>query len=237
MAKVLEESKQLVTQHNHLIESSYKMTLNEKRLLMLGLSKVNPMTMPARDEPITFTVTAMEYCSVYNLDIKNTYRELQAAAKLLRQRYVKFHDKIGVIEDVNWIDSIKYYSRQGKVQVRLSWGIQLRLQGIFQQFTNVDLTKIQQLNSFYSIRLYELLKQFDSTGFRTISLEDLRFAMGVEKGAYKTVSELKRNVLKPALKELAVKSDLEITYKDKREGRLIVGFEFYFSIKKQVDLF
>jgi plasmid replication initiation protein len=233
--KDLKTPKQVITTDNELIESSYRMTLNEKRLLMLGLAKVNPQVFPSKDEPIKFTVTAKEFEKAYS--IANAYPELKEAAKNLRSRFVRLHDKTGMTEEINWIDSIRYYAKQGKVTVRLSWSIQVRLQGMLEQFTKIDLTKVSKLNSFYAIRLYELLKQFDSTGFRSISLKDFRFAMGIDDGVYSSTGELKRAVLKASLKELAAKSDLDISYVDVKDGRNIVGFKFYFRNKDQLPLF
>lgn len=237
MAKDIETRKHLVTQHNQLTESSYKMTLIEKRILQLGMSKVNPMEFPSKDSPISFVITATEYAEKYGVSDKNVYRDIKAAGKLLRPRFVKFKENAGESKETNWIDSIHYFDKLGKIEITLTYGIQIRLQGIFEQFTQTDIDKIPKLSTFYSIRLYEALMQFKSTGWRKMSVEDLRFTLGVDDGTYKTITELKRNVLTPSLKELNKNSDIDVKCEEKKEGRKIVGFSFYFTVKPQQDLF
>ena len=49
------------TQDNQLIEACYSMTLNEKRLLLFGISKINPSTFPDVNKPFKFEMTAQEW--------------------------------------------------------------------------------------------------------------------------------------------------------------------------------
>ena len=42
------------TQDNQLIEACYSMTLNEKRLLLFGISKINPSVFPDASKPFSF---------------------------------------------------------------------------------------------------------------------------------------------------------------------------------------
>ena len=69
MALSSDKEKNLIVQSNEIIESCYSMPLNEKRLLMLGMSKVDPIAFPLEDEPLKIDVTATEwakFCSDSN---------------------------------------------------------------------------------------------------------------------------------------------------------------------------
>ena len=81
------------------------------------------------------------------------------------------------------------------------YAMQVRLAGMLEQFTKIDLLSISKLKSIYSIRLYEIISQFGSTGYRVISLDDFRFSMDCLE-RYKENKELIKFVVKPALKEI-----------------------------------
>ena len=54
------ENSPTVTQDNALISASYTMSLNEKRLLVLALSKIDPMRGPV-EEPSKMTSKQVNY--------------------------------------------------------------------------------------------------------------------------------------------------------------------------------
>ena len=45
---------------------------------------------------------------------------------------------------------------------------------LYQNVTSYDLNRVARLESVYSFRLFELLMQFRSTGWRHMSVEDMR---------------------------------------------------------------
>jgi plasmid replication initiation protein len=230
-----QKDQRVATQDNQLIESCYTMTLNEKRLLLLGISKIDPRQLPKRNDPFVFSVTADEWAAYYP-DQDNPYRALKRASKALRGRFVRLHPRTGITEEINWIDSIRYHEKQGRVDVRFSWSIQLRLAGMLEQFTKVDLLAVSKLNSLHSVRLYELVAQFRSTGFRVISVEDFRFAMDCEK-SYPLIKDLKRWVLLPAINEINTKSDICVGFDELKKGRRITAFRFSVAKVNQIDMF
>jgi len=233
---ILESSKPVtLTQDNQLIEACYTMSLNEKRLLMLGMGKVDPMGFPKKSEPFDFSITAEEWAQYYP-DSDSPYRAMKRAADNLLTRYVTLHPKTGITKKLSWFDSVEYHDTEARVTVRFGWSIQIRLAGMLEQFTKVNLLSVNKLASLYSVRLYELLSQFISTGYRVLSVDDFRIAMDCVK-AYKSTKELKRNVLNPAIKEINKKTDLRVKLEDLTRGRRIVQFRFIFHEEKQGDLF
>ena len=227
------------TQDNQLIEACYSMTLNEKRLLLFGISKINPSTFPDVNKPFKFEMSADEWATEFGDD--NPWRALKRTSAKLVGRTVTLHSKTtrtGVADQsiLSWFDSVDYFNKQGRIVVTFGRGIQVRLAGMLEQFTTIDLLAVSQLTSVHSVRLYELLSQFKSTGYRVISVDDFRFAMDVVN-TNKGTKELKRRVLNPAIKQLNEKSDLFCTVSDVTEGRTITGFKFVFRTQEQKKLF
>ena len=53
--------------------------------------------------------------------------------------------------------------------------------------------------------------------------------MGVEKSEYSRMDKLKERVLHPAIDEINKKGDMKVSYKDRKEGAKIIGFDFTWS--------
>jgi plasmid replication initiation protein len=227
------------TQDNQLIEACYSMTLNEKRLLLFGISKINPSTFPDVNKPFKFEMTAQEWKEQFGDD--NPWRALKRSAKKLMGRTLKLHTKTDQSNApdmtlLNWFEEAKFFNKQGRVVVTFTRSIQVRLAGMLEQFTTIDLLAVSRLNSTHAVRLYELLSQFKSTGYRVMTIEDFRFAMDVVDTNQGT-KNLKRRVLIPAVKQLNEKSDLFCVVEDIKEGRTITGFKFVFRTQEQKKLF
>lgn len=223
-----------VTQDNHLIEACYSMNLNEKRLIMLGISKTNPQKLPKKTEPMKFSITAQEWAETYP-DNENPYRDMKRAAQAIRGKFVQFRQKTG-IRAVNWVDAIDYYENEARLDITFGWTMSHYLCGMAEQFTTYDLLNTQKLKSVHSIRLYELLMQFKSTGYRIESLENLRFSLNVGDG-YGLWNDLNRMVIKKAVNEINAKTNIKITYQPTKTGKKTTGIKFTFREDDQKDLF
>lgn len=225
---IFKPKKSIVTQANKLVESRSRMTLMEKRLLWLGMSKIDPRKTPEQSDPACFEVSALEFKNVFP-DIANPWRDLRKAATQLQTRRVHFQDKERRAHStLNWFDSVYYAEGEGYVIMRFSWSVHQLIAGILEQYTRFPLVETQHISTTYGMKLFELLRQFQSTGYRQISVEDYRFSMDcVEK--YKAMSELKRRTLLPALRDLNKHTDLDIKYKDIRQGKRITHFIFIFD--------
>ena len=227
------------TQDNQLIEACYSMTLNEKRLLLFGISKVNPSTFPDVNKPFKFEMTAQEWKEQFGGD--NPWLMLKRSAKKLMGRTLTLHSKTTQSNApdetmLNWFEEAKFFNKQGRVLVTFTRSVQVRLAGMLEQFTTIDLLAVSELTSIHAVRLYELLSQFKSTGYRVMILEDFRFAMDVVN-TNKGTKYLKNQVLNPAVKQLNEKSDLFCVVEDIKEGRTITGFKFVFRTQEQKKLF
>ena len=235
---VIQKDKRTATQDNQLIEACYSMTLNEKRLLLFGISTINPNTFPDASKPFKFEITASEWRDQFGDD--HAWQSLKRASKKLMSRTLTLHSKVGGDSPdkilMAWFDSVKYYKNQGRIVVEFGRTVQIRLAGMLEQFTTIDMLSVSQLNSTHAVRLYELLSQFKSTGYRVMTIEDFRFAMDVVNTNQGT-KNLKRRVLNPAIKQLNEKSDLFCIVADIKEGVRITGFQFTFRTQEQQKLF
>lgn len=230
MTLIEQSGKRLITQDNQIIEACFTMTLLEKRLLLLALSKINPELFPEASKPLVISVDVKEWAKYYS-EI-NPWRDIRRAAVTLLGRHVTFHPKEKIIDKINWFAKVSYHQDEGWLTLEFTRPMQVRLAGMLEKFTQIDLFSVRQLTRVHSIRLYEILSQFKSTGFRNMIMEDFRFAMDCVN-SYQTTKALKQFVLNPAVKEINAKSNFYVTVEDVKKGRRITGFKFDFKEKNK----
>lgn len=104
-----------------------------------------------------------------------------------------------------------------------------------EQFTTYYLANIMSLKSSYSIRIFELLKQYEKIGKRRIELKNLRQLVGtteidangeIVKEDYPLYGHFKSRVILTAQKELKQKTDICFNFKEIKQSRKVVAIEF-----------
>jgi len=218
---------------NALIEASYKLTLQEQRVLLMCIGKLNP-----KDESPekTFELTAEEfYLAFPNMGTGNAERHLQDAVDKLAERWIQIHWK-NKKEEIRWIQQkAKYFGGEGRIELTFSDSIMPYLTQLKGQFTSIAVKNVSALKRTYSIRIYELLMQFKTTGDRLINVDDFRSMMGIDN-KYSKFSELNKFVIKPAIKELNDKSDLMVTVDIVKKGRIANALHFQFTQDNQIKI-
>lgn len=95
-------------------------------------------------------------------------------------------------------------------------------------FTRFELKQFLELSSTYSKALYRLLKQFRSTGYYKIKVEEFRYLLSIPN-VYR-MSNIDQRVLDPAISELKLYfKDLRVKKIKAKKGRKIEYFVFYFE--------
>ncbi|MDX7987164.1 replication initiation protein [Xenorhabdus sp. 12] len=226
-------SKLIAYKSNALIEASYKLTLQEQRVLLLCIGKLNP-----KDEnpKKTFQLTADEfYLAFPDMNRKHAERRLQEAIERLWDRTVIIHWKDNK-EDIRWIQrKAKYFDGEGKIEISFSDYIMPYLTQLKGQFTSIAVKNVSALKRTYSIRIYELLMQFKKTGDRLVDINDFRTILNLED-KYKEFRTLNDSIIKPCIKELNEKSDLVVTVDTVKKGRTVVSLHFQFKEDKQIKM-
>ncbi len=216
-----------------LIDASYRLNVQSQKLVLACLGKIDsrPETQPQKEVKLTAT----EFSELMGIDIKNAHRELYKAADSLFKSSIILHEGDEEIE-LYWIQE-KAKKLKGEGAVTIIWSDRIlryicQLKG---RFTKFKLRNIASLQSGHSIRLYELLMRFNSTGIRNIALLDFRSALGLDD-KYTEFKILNRDVIKPAVNELNQRSDLIISYETLKSGRSVVGLSFSFKQNQQMKM-
>lgn len=225
-----------VTKHNDLIESSYKLTLDEQRLVLLACGKIDSFNAP----PETTTITAAEFGEMFGLSRQKAYEQLHTASARLYERSIKLRDNPEIdlkFREMRWIQGRAEY-KNGTVELEWSNRVRNYLGCLTNHLTSYKLESISGLKSVYSIRIFEMMMKFDKTGVRTMSLDQFREQLGIGE-KHKRFADLNKNVIKPALAELKTKSKFVIRVepiKKGQKGTKVVALKFFFKPNPQLSL-
>lgn len=217
----------IVAKHNRLIEASYKLTLNEQRIVLLCIARLDTRKPLPKDN--LFTITAKEFAETFGIEEKHSYEALDEAASALYERDIRTYDG-KYRERFRWVCGVKYHDKEGKVTLGFSTWVTPYLTMLHEQFASYKLKQIAGLKSVYSIRLFEFLTQFKATGKLIIDLDRFKERLDI-KTEYARFYNLRMRVIEPAIKELQEKSNLVIKWKPIKSGKTIKQLEFIFKEK------
>jgi len=222
-----------VRQHNALINSSFVLNTLEWRAFTAILARIHPDD----EEFKEYFIPAPELVgdetggSAY-LQIKNLAKRL-----LDRTLYVELLGPNGErvnkpdYEYISFITKARYMRQRGGLFVKVNpdfipYLLQLTQRG---NFTKSLTTELKSLSSSHSFKIYWLLSEYRTFGTRTITVEDLRFRLGIRADEYADrFNNFKAKVLDKAQEELA-DTDLCFEMELLREGKAVKQIRFTFN--------
>ena len=100
-----------------------------------------------------------------------------------------------------------------------------------EKYITTDLTIASEFRSSFSWTLYDYIKAHHGYWHKPVTKESLMKLFGVEnkKTYLENTGRFKKTVLDVAISELNKVTELEVWYKEKKEGRTIVGFDLHWS--------
>ncbi|MEJ1334434.1 MAG: replication initiation protein [Candidatus Sedimenticola sp. (ex Thyasira tokunagai)] len=222
-----------IAKSNLLVESSYRLKVNEQRLLLTAIAKLRPK-MPLPKAGVKISVSEFAECFSHVMDPHYAYEALREAIGGLFDRSITNIDG-KKRESVHWLSKSTTYE-DAYVILHFNEHVAPYLSDLHGHYTDFTMKQISGLKSFYTIRLLELLARFDDTGLFTVSLEKFRGQMGVAEGQYKKWHDFRKRVIDPAVAELRDQGQWDIEYVVKKRGRSVHGLEFHFQPVDQMPL-
>ncbi|WP_228084672.1 replication initiation protein [Vibrio parahaemolyticus] len=213
-----------VYKSNNLVDASYKLNAQAQKLILACLAKLD-----SRGEiPKEMSISAIEFADLMGIEPKNAHRDLYRAADSLFDAVITLKDE-GKTSKLRWVQkSVEKHDGVGTVTLVWSDDVVKYISTLQERFTGYKIRNIALLQSSHSIRIYELLMRFKSTGERAIHLEDFKSALGIAD-KYPQFKDLNKRVIKPSIDELNARSDLTVSVEPIRGGRKITGLAFSFK--------
>ena len=216
----------LVTQSNKLVMASYKLSLQENRLILAAISKLDSRKIgmhPRKTlDQSTVVVEAVEFAKTFGISNKKVYEELKTATNNLFERKITQIDGQKTTK-MRWVSKVVYHEGEGWVELQFSPDVLNHLTLLKNNFSSSRLASISGLKTSYSQRIRMMCEMFVDTGIFRIPFDKFRESLQIP---YKSYSDVKRRVLEPSLKEIRGKSDLIIDCSAYKRGRSVTTLEF-----------
>jgi plasmid replication initiation protein len=235
----------LIKKSNQLIEARYKFDVWETRFFLTLLSNIK-----REDEDFkTYRIWYRDLITTFGIKSNQSYDLLRGAAKSLMKKNftVSSVAESGIKRDKEYhIVRTVDYMAEGEEQktgadneefIDVTFEpemkpLLLQLKG---SFTAYDLRNVVKLGT-YPVRIYELLKQYESIGNRTLTFEEMKRMFELEN-EYPLFANFYQRIIEPSIADINEFTDLTITKVDKiKQGRKVVSLRFDFIAKSDIEL-
>jgi plasmid replication initiation protein len=228
----------LIKKANQLIEARYKFDVWETRFFLTVLSHI-------RREDEDFKLYRIWYKDViktFGLKSNQSYDLLREAGKSLMRKTFKVSNvengfkretEYHIIRTVNYLaegQQKQGVEEQEYLDVTVEPEMKPLLLQLQRNFTAYDLRNVIKLGT-YPVRVYELLKQYETIGERKLRIDELKrmFELNDE---YPLFANFYQRVIKPSIKDINIHTDITITDVGRiKEGRKVVALNFVFESK------
>lgn len=218
----------VVVQSNKLVESRYILSVNEQRLVFAVASMIHPDDI----DFYPYEIKIRDLAAILNIDLNNAYKNADRITDQLMRRVLVIPEDDGPLK-VGWVSSCKYNNQKGTISFSFDPHLKPYLLQLKRDFTQSKLSILAQFQSIYSIRIYQLLKQYKKIGYREFGVDELKEILGIDKGKYSQFKQFRQWVLNQAKKEFEKKNEhgfpqCDLTFKLEtiREGRKIAKVKF-----------
>jgi plasmid replication initiation protein len=244
-----------VLQHNALAEAKYRLSVRPQKLLIMLLAQLDQRVDDFTDIKL-FLRDFAKLTSGYPGDINPgdvRYTEFVDAAKQFMGRFVSItqphvpgeKEARGLI--CHWISSIEKNPNEKSITFSFDRKLRPYLLGLSKNYFVFSTLHAYNLDSAYSIRLYQWAKsrQFLRRP-QHVSVDDLRHFLGtteidseglMTKESLKRYNDFKKVALQPAVREINNKTDIFITFQEiKQPGtKIICAIIFGIAMKEGAE--
>ena len=132
---------EIVKKANSLIEASYKLSVNEQRLILMLASSIKREDTDFQG----YRISIREFSKLLDLRNKNVYREVEELVVGLREKSLKIYQENSILH-LGWLSSIEYFTGEGMLELCFDPKLKLFLLDLKDRFTSYKLKQIIQLN-------------------------------------------------------------------------------------------
>ena len=218
----------VAVQSNKLIEARYSLTVGEQRLILAMVSMIHPDDADFFD----YEISVKDLSELLGIQLKYAYLEIDKVTDRIIERGLYISEKKGWLK-IRWVSSCCYNHEKGSVSLSFDPKLKPYLLCLKREFTKCKIAIVTQFQSMYSIRIYQLLKQYKGIGYRVLKLDELKEILGIETNKYKVFRDFNKRILKQSKKEFEKKDesgkfqcDLTFELEKIREGRKIARLKF-----------
>lgn len=225
----------LIRKANELVEARYKFDIWETRMFAKTLTLIQPYDDDFHEYKISVGDVIEEFGLSKGGEI---YEALKQAASSLQDKKITVpRERDGVQTEFTttlFIGVEKIVDQSVKRDIEkhiwVSFHPKLKpyLLELKQRYLVYDIRSILSLKSVHSIRIYELLKQYEKIGERSFNVDELKSILGIAPEEYSLYGHFKNKVISKAQSDLENNEDTDIrfTFEEIKEGRKVIKIRF-----------
>jgi plasmid replication initiation protein len=230
----------IIKKSNQLIEARYRFDTWETRMFLSLLSCIRREDSDFQ----TYRIWYSDVIDIFGIKSHQSYDLLRAGVKNLMRKtlHVNYQEGGFTREKEYHIIRSTDYLKEGQtgdgiqnqeyIDVTIEPEMKPLLLQLQKNFTAYDLSNVSRLSA-QSVRIYELLKQYESLEGRILDIDYMKRILEYDK-EYPDFSNFHQWVIKPAVKEINKYTDIKITrYEKVKEGRKVTALHFFFSRKTE----
>lgn len=227
MAKKIEEqpAKALVTKSNNLVEARYHFSIWETRVF----TKLVSLIQPGDADFKKYKLHIKDLVQFFGVNDNDAYVKIKAVPDSLLKKVVTIPYtengeerllKTGLIAQATIPKK-----KEGYIELSFHPDLKPYLLQLKRTFLSYDIRNVLKISSVYSIRIYELLKQYETLGYREFDLEELKIILGVSD-KYKLYGHFKSRIIIKAQEDLEQHTDISFSFTEIKKGRKVTAILF-----------
>ena len=222
-------SKALVTKSNNLVEARYHFSIWETRVFTKLVSLIQPDDVDFKK----YKLQIKDLVSFYSVNDNDAYVKIKAVPDSLLKKVVTIPYtengeerflKTGLIAQATIPKK-----KEGYIELSFHPDLKPYLLQLKRTFLSYDIRNVLKISSVYSVRIYELLKQYERIGCREFDIETLKVILGVSD-KYKLYGHFKSRIIIKAQEDLEQYTDICFDFNEIKKGRRVT--DIFFEIKK-----
>lgn len=226
-----QNDQEVVVQSNYLVEAHYRLTLQEKRLILWLIKEIGREDTDFKKYKLTIT----EFSQMMELNPKTQYKEMKKVTKALIIRPIEIDNpETKETMQMSWLCFARWEPKKGICSLEFHPELKPYLLQLKSHFTKIGFADFLGLKSVYSVRIFELLAQYELIGKRRTSIENIRSWCSIGRDEYQLYAHLKSRVINKSKTEINTKTDYEVDYTEIKESRKVIALEW--TIKKKSPL-
>lgn len=222
----------VVIKSNNLIEARYNLSALEQKLLLITISEIKN----SEKNVNTIDFTTKELYKILSItsnrqnELRKILEDLVNKSIIIIDRSLSNRKKTLI---THWFSSVTYHEN-GTIKISFDTELLPYLLQLKTNFTTYTLDNILLMKKKYSIRFYELLKQYQKLGKRIFNVTELREILNCEN-EYLRFQSFEQRIINPAIKEINNHSDIIVEYTKLKKGKSISEIEFTIKSKRAVE--
>ena len=215
----LTKDNNLIRMHGNMTPLSYKLT-NYFLLKAMKEGRLDNLQM-----------NASEMVNVLGIKDNNLKKVVDAESNKIMKTIieVKKADSSAGWEKMTLIPYMKY--ENGVAIAKINPELFPYISGLTGNFTRTDCEKLNSCSSFAAMRLAEVCNSWANTGFAYYTVEEWRALLGATGHSYNVMSQLRRRVLNPAVKEVNEHMGFFVTLMEVKSGRKTTHIKMLIELK------